>query len=830
VYVGDLGTSGLYTFPNPLDSKVPPGALVQADNVVVSADGVVQSRRGITFIGSSIGLATNQFVDSLFEYQDGWIAHASDDTLWFSSSLTSPSWTEYSISETFAPPSGQVRLRGGEANKNFYLTTSNAIYKQDAINHVPIPAGTPPALDITATLGSSGSGFLGHPAQTAYRLTWSYTDANGNLEEGAPSYRATVINSGGSAQNVTVVASIPAGITTAYTANLYRALQTTSASVPATDNMQLASQYSPNSTDLSNGFITILDVTPDSLLGATFYGSPSQEGATQYNFPPPLATDFCTFQGMTFDANTTSLQNIYITMITTPTDGDTLVINGVTYTAKNAGNNFSIGQFGISTGGTPGVNIDTTSKNLVSCINQYSANTHIYAFYPVGYNDLPGLIFLQARTYTVSQFHLTASNGAVYQPTIPTSGTTYASSNDSLPNSVYVSKLNQPEAVPLVNQIFIGGGDKPIYRVIALRDSVVVMKQDGVFRITGTTPSQLTVTPFDTTIILIAPDSAYTLNNNIFAITSQMVVAISESGVNIESRNIEGTLLEISTLTYFSTATFGLSYESEREYLLCLPSSDTDQTATQIYVYNWLTQAWTHWLISPTSGLVSFQPDNKLYLTPAYNSNFLYQEVKTYNPSGFDFGDDRYAVTISSSSGLHVVLNSVTHAAVGQTLLQNFFTSVITAVDVPSHSVTVSNLFSWANAAATLVNPFQQTVLTTPISANFTHYMKNFSRLIYNFSNANFSSITASCISDVSLFSETWAIAPQVSGAWGLFNWGEVPWNGTSLLTQAVATCPPRQKMLAHWVQVGLSLNQALSNFQFLGCSLSYDIVSDISR
>src|SRR5579862_7854961 len=98
MYIGDLGTAGLYTFPNPLDSKVPPGALVQADNVVVSADGVVQSRRGITFIGSSIGLATNQFVDSLFEYQDGWIAHASDNNLYFSASLTNPSWTIYSMS------------------------------------------------------------------------------------------------------------------------------------------------------------------------------------------------------------------------------------------------------------------------------------------------------------------------------------------------------------------------------------------------------------------------------------------------------------------------------------------------------------------------------------------------------------------------------------------------------------------------------------------------------------------------------------------------------------------------------------------------------------
>jgi hypothetical protein len=43
------------------------------------------------------------------------------------------------------------------------------------------------------------------------------------------------------------------------------------------------------------------------------------------------------------------------------------------------------------------------------------------------------------------------------------------------------------------------------------------------------------------------------------------------------------------------------------------------------------------------------QPDNKLYLTPAYNTDYLYQEVKTYNPNGFDFGDDRYPVTISST-------------------------------------------------------------------------------------------------------------------------------------------------------------------------------------
>jgi hypothetical protein len=190
--------------------------------------------------------------------------------------------------------------------------------------------------------------------------------------------------------------------------------------VPASDNMQLAVQANPTSGQITAKAVTVVDQTPDSLLGATFYGAPSQEGATQYNYPPPLATDFTTFQGMTFYANTTSLQNIYITMITTPAVNDTLVINGVTFTAKNA-NNFAAGEFKTDTSSTPAINIDTTSKNLVDCINQYATNTTVYAFYPVGYNDLPGLIYLQARNYPVS-FVLTSSAGTVYQPTIPSSG------------------------------------------------------------------------------------------------------------------------------------------------------------------------------------------------------------------------------------------------------------------------------------------------------------------------------------------------------------------------------------------------------------------------
>ena len=826
------------TFPNPLHSDIQPGSLVQADNVVISADNIVQSRRGVTFIGDSLGLPNGVFLDRIFEYQNEWLVHGSDNSLYYSnaSPFTAPSWTKFS--GTFTPPTGIPRLRGVEVNKNWYMTTNNGITKQAAVSATPISSGVPAALDGTATL-ATGSWFLS-PAQVAYRITWSYKDVNGNLIEGAPSFRITITNPSGPAHAVSLTFTIPDGITTAYSYNIYRALQTSSASVPATDEMFLAVQGNPTSGQIAAKSVTVTDVTPEALLGQTFYGSPSQQGATQYNYQPPLALDICYFSNMTFFANTTNLQNVFMTMISVGSPngvqaGDTITINGMVFTASATTQDPTTNTFKIDTGDTPAINIDTTSKNLVACINQSPTNTTIYAYYPVGYNDLPGLIYLVARAFTTASFVITGSRGGAFSPSLPPSGTTYASSNQNNVNSVMISKLNEPEAVPLVNQLFIGGGDQPILRVIALRDSVVVLKTDGIFRITGTSPDALTVTPFDTTIFLIAGDTAVTLNNSIYAVSSQMVVAISESGVEIVSRNIEGDLLRFATLPAFPTASFAVPYESERFYILFIPTTSTDTTATQIYVYNWLLKTWTRWTIACTAGLVSQQPDNKLYLGVSYNPSFLYQEIKTYNPNGFDFGDDRYPVTITGISGLVVSLTSAANAQVGQSLLQDNLDSVITAVDLVGNTVTVTDLLSWTDGAATLVRPINQVIDSTPIHGGFPHYVKNWTRALFDFSQANFSTITATFHSNVSLTTETVPISPQENSAlWGEFAWpglvGGEPWGGTTLLTQAIPTLVPRNKSYANWIQIGLNLNQALTNFNFLGSTATYDIVGDTLR
>ncbi len=215
----------------------------------------------------------------------------------------------------------------------------------------------------------------------------------------------------------------------------------------------------------------------------------------------------------------------------------------------------------------------------------------------------------------------------------------------------------------------------------------------------------------------------------------------------------------------------------------------------------------------------------------AYNPSFLYQEIKTFNPNGFDFGDDRYAVTISGVSGKVVTLNTVSNAQKGQSLLQGTLSSIITAVDPIGMTVTVTDTLAWQNAAATLVRPINQVIVSTPIHAGFPHYTKNWTRTMFDFSQANFSAINATFLSNISLFAESVVLKPQGSTApWGNFPWDGQPWGGVSLLTQTIPTLVPRNKSYANWLQIGLNLNQALTNFNFLGTTASYDIIGDALR
>ena len=99
------------------------------------------------------------------------------------------------------------------------------------------------------------------------------------------------------------------------------------------------------------------------------------------------------------------------------------------------------------------------------------------------------------------------------------------------------------------------------------------------------------------------------LGSRIYALTDQGVVAMSETGFEVVSRPIEGALLALfSGSQEMKDATeaygFAVSYETEREYHLWVPTASSDTTATQAFIYNYSTGAWTRWTKDARAGYV----------------------------------------------------------------------------------------------------------------------------------------------------------------------------------------------------------------------------------
>jgi len=844
MYSSALESAGLYTFPNNL-SKVPVGALLQADNIVISREGVAESRRGVAKTGTTLGLSGSDFIDQYFSYQNRLLVHDSTGVLSYDSD-GAQTWTAFT--GTFDPPASIAKIKGAESNKNFYFSTDAGIYKMDAYNAQPTTAGAVPALDGTAALAGDGSGFLGASKQCVYQVVFGYTDANGNLILGSPSQRILAVNSTAGDDDVDVTFTVPSECFVGYFYQLYRTVQTDysatpSLNVPPGAEPQLAAQNDLSSGDISAGTVTYTDITPDELLDTFLYTNPSQEGPTQSNDRPPMANDMCLYNQMMLYADVQSRQNTQFNLISVDAPNgiqidDTVTVNAVVFTGKATQNNASQ-QFEVVTSGTVSENIDQTARNLVACMNANAATTDVYAFYLSGYNDLPGKIGLEAISLSQGVFYVLSSRGGAFNPFLPVSGTTFASSNDSTPNGLAVSKVGQPEAVPFLNLVPVGGGDQPILRVKALRGVAIVIKTDGIYTVSGATPQTLSVTLLDSTIICIAPESVTLLNNSVYCMTNQGVVSITESGVTIQSRPIESDLLEVTApqFTYFKQATAAISYESERLYILTLPTNEQDTYGTQAYCFNWVTNAWTRWPIDISAGIVN-PYDNLLYLgRPDTDRTFAYQERKTYTYN--DYMDDVFPVTISSvdTTGLIITITTTPDADwVGYGFAQtDAGIAIITAVDTGSKTITVDiddstvpgEALPWVAGAAEIEVPIPLDLMWCPQTGSYPHVLKSWGRVNFWFNGGNFQNISTGFQTDIT--GPTQTLAAIVTGGYGFGPFGGGAYGGTANFPQSIQTLVPVPNSQARWIQPSLSLSFPKTRFSSLGVTMSYDIISDVS-
>lgn len=372
------------------------------------------------------------------------------------------------------------------------------------------------------------------------------------------------------------------------------------------------------------------------------------------------------------------------TYIVSIIDANSIEVSKATL-ATNAGSsivaateNVSAKQVALSQFATPGQQVDETARSLVRIINSESSEL-VNAYYLSGVGDVPGSILLEARDLNTSAFYLNVDDatttGIEFTPNLPSSGNSIISNDEVNPNRIYYSKFQQPEAVPTLNYVDVGPKDKQILRILALRDNLFILKEEGLYRLSGlTAPFQ--IYPFDFSTNLKAPDSAVVLNNLIYCVTNQGVATVSDTGVQIISRPIEGDLIKLATPQYtnFVSSTFGVSYESDRAYYLFTLSSIGDTYATQCFRFNTFTNTWTNFDISKRCGIVN-SSDDKLYLG-ATDVNYIEQERKSFDRT--DLSDRELSLSIpdSSISSTNIGLSSLTNISINDVLVQTQYLTI----------------------------------------------------------------------------------------------------------------------------------------------------------
>lgn len=350
----------------------------------------------------------------------------------------------------------------------------------------------------------------------------------------------------------------------------------------------------------------------------------------------------------------------------------------ITVLTQGDGEDSALNHVLLSAAASPAQRIDETARSLVNIINKNLAGS-VYAFYISGPTDLPGQILLEVKDIGVNQFSIVANSvatGEKFNPSLPPvpNAIPVEGKAETKPNRIYFAKLQQPEAVPLLNFIDVGPEDKAISRILALRESLFILKEDGVYRLTGLN-GNYAVDLFDESSKILAPDSAVVLNNQIYCLTNLGIVTISDTGVSIISSQIATTIQLLTSSKYnFKYPTFGVSYENDSSYLLWLPSSVNDTVATVAFRYNAGTQTYTTFDLSKTCGLVN-PGDDKLYLGPS-DVNFIERERKLFNRT--DHADRQFNLIIPSNSvnGDLLRLSSSVNIDIGDAVIQTQYLTI----------------------------------------------------------------------------------------------------------------------------------------------------------
>jgi hypothetical protein len=824
--------AGLATNPNPLTA--PEGTFTVLENCVANRPGVVENRRGWNLYA-----ATSAAPSALGEYKNTLLVH---DGTGLKRDDGAGSLTAYTGS--FTAVTGH-RMRFLEERKNLYFPTSTGIKRLDGIAGTPAAAGCGKGLDLAISLSVATGVVLPASEFMGLRLTWVKKDSNGRVLESYPTPLYVVENTEVDARNLTILSSIPDDMATGDYYRLYATDAAATASAVG-DTCYQVKEGTITSGDSGSGYVTVeynsafIDETP-------LYTNPEEQTIDQGNDIPPYARDLASFKGYTLYAATKQPQEIQIqlTDVDALANTDTITIGGEVYTFSGA-ENPALGEFLLVTAGDEADDIEATMQSLAKVINRDSAL--FYANYIYAEDEMPGKVHIWARDVATAAFAITANDtttGGCFTPVIPASGTTVQSAQDDNPNRLYWSRLDQPDAVPYTNYEDIGSEDHAILRVLPLQSSVVIVKEVGIYLMTGDSPATWSFKPLDPKIRCFAPDSWGVLNNQAVGLSDQGIVRADENGVAIISFDVDSDIRKIFSYSNFGTVTHATCYQSERLYILWCQEASADTYAKLGYVYNFLVGGgqWSGpWRKNIKCSHI-LRTDDKLYVGKG-DESYVLKERKSYTTSSSDYSDESIAITITGvgtttdadgntvSTATFTTAYALATMAAGWALTQGSDSATIESLTIVAgtHTATLSEeIPGLATGAAYAEMPITSILRWRPEACNNPHVKKDFTKCHIAFEddaalhhqvswhhNIGFSS---DHLSDISYYAKTM----DADGGWGMGEYGETPLGDEdpSVMPRYTADVPTKYRV-SNALSVFYKHATAREHFSILSMALEF--------
>jgi hypothetical protein len=280
------------------------------------------------------------------------------------------------------------------------------------------------------------------------------------------------------------------------------------------------------------------------------------------------------------------------------------------------------------------------------------------------------------------------------------------------------SKKNEPEHVPLPYRTVIGDAAYAIRRIVVAKQSLLIFKDDGLFQWFGETPTNYQIMSLDRTIIIPAPSTSFTwdeqskwvgvLGDVVYAFTTRGPMAITDAGAT----PVGAPVLE--TFRRALSSAYGAGDSNTRAMMIDTQNGRvgfTGFSGNGTYILDVATGIWTMWnhpvaMVSwaprPSDGLVLGVSANGFTVTPRANRSSIgsvYADTYDTNTSAAAFsvssvtGSGPYTVTFSTTVSTSVGDAVVTSGA--QATISEVVSGTVVITDTSPGTGNAAILYSY---------------------------------------------------------------------------------------------------------------------------------------